>query len=85
MLDQDKNLTLISLSILIIALLDNVWILKGEVIFQYFWELTGHVWLRGDIIWRKYILVTLRVVIKNIFAYLFFPLCSSEVFACLLQ
>ena len=32
MLDQDKNLTLISLSILIIALLDNVWILKGEVI-----------------------------------------------------
>ena len=30
MLDQDKNLTLISLSILIIALLDNVWILKGE-------------------------------------------------------
>ena len=31
MLTRDKNLNLISLSILIIALLDNVWILKGEV------------------------------------------------------
>ena len=47
MLDQDKNLTLISLSILIIALLDNVWILKGEVIFQYFWELTGQCVTQG--------------------------------------
>ena len=32
MLDQDKNLNLISLSFLIIALLDNVRILKGEVL-----------------------------------------------------
>ena len=47
MLDQDKNLTLISLSILIIALLDNVWILKGEVIFQYFWELTSQCVTQG--------------------------------------
>ena len=29
MLDQVKNLNLISLSILIIGLLDSVWILKG--------------------------------------------------------
>ena len=47
MLDQDQNLTLISLSILIIALLDNVWILKGEVIFQYFWELMGQCVTQG--------------------------------------
>ena len=39
MLDRDKNLNLIS--ILIIDLLDSLWILKGEVIFQYFWELMG--------------------------------------------
>ena len=31
MLDQDKNLNLISLSFLIIALLDNVRILRGEI------------------------------------------------------
>ena len=31
MLNRDKNLSLISLSILIIDLLDSVWILKGEV------------------------------------------------------
>ena len=33
-LDQDNNLYLISLSILITCLLDNVWILKGEVTCQ---------------------------------------------------
>ena len=31
MLDQDNNLYLICLSILITCLLDNVWILQGEV------------------------------------------------------
>ena len=34
MLDQDKNFFLISLSILITHLLDNVWILWGEVTCQ---------------------------------------------------
>ena len=34
MLDQDNNLYLICLSILITCLLDNVWILQGEVRFE---------------------------------------------------
>ena len=32
-LDQDTNFDLISLGILITCLLDNVWILQGEVTF----------------------------------------------------
>ena len=34
MLDQDKNFFLISLSVLITCLLDNAWILLGEVACQ---------------------------------------------------
>ena len=34
MLDQDNNIYVISLSILITCLLDNVWILWGEVTCQ---------------------------------------------------
>ena len=39
MLDQDKNLDLISLSILNAFLLDYVFILKGNVNINHFWEL----------------------------------------------
>ena len=34
MFDQDNNFYLISLSILVTCLLDNVWILKGDVTHQ---------------------------------------------------
>ena len=34
MLDQDNNIYLIILSILIICLLDNLWLLKGEVTYE---------------------------------------------------
>ena len=39
MLDQDNNFYLISLSILITCLLDNVWILQGEVTCQSLQEI----------------------------------------------
>ena len=34
MLDQDNNIYLIILSILIICLLDNLWLLKGEFTYE---------------------------------------------------
>ena len=41
-LDQDNNIYLISLSILITCLLDNVWIKYGEKSHVcHFWELKG--------------------------------------------
>ena len=41
MLDQDNNIYLIILSILIICLLDNLWLLKGEVTYESQLEVKG--------------------------------------------
>ena len=39
--DQDNNFYLISLNILITCLLDNVWILQGEVTYQSLLGVSG--------------------------------------------
>ena len=55
-LDQDNNIYLISLSILITCLLDNVWIKYGEKSHVcHFWELKGQ--RKG--IWRRMFLLLL--------------------------
>ena len=41
MFDQDNNFYLISLSILVTCLLDNVWILKGDVTHQSLLRVKG--------------------------------------------
>ena len=57
LLDQDKNINLISLSILITCFLDNVWIKYGEKSHvSHFWELKGQ--RKG--IWRRMFLLPLR-------------------------
>ena len=41
MLDQDSSFYLISLSILIICLLDNAWIFREKVHVNHYWDLKG--------------------------------------------